>query len=336
MVRALVTGANGFLGSHLVRSLVGEGYQVRAFVHASRPVSDWNSSVVETVKGDLLDRQAVEQAVRGMDVVFHCAAVLPGGDNEEHAWKVNVTGTQYLVESCLQHGVGRLVYVSSDSVYGDDHSDGAKEDAPLNPQYFTEGNYPLSKLEGERLALNAFREHGLPVVALRPCLIYGPGHGPSTETLRQWARGPVKLLLGGGRSRLSIIFVEDLAAALILAANRTEAVGKTYNISDGGAYSKREIVDLLRQLTGRPKLIVGIPGGPVYLALRLAGPFARVFAPGSEDRFDPRRVTFATSDHVIDSTKAMDELGFHPRVQLREGLARTAAWWSGNAGGLDR
>src|SRR5580692_3017856 len=174
----LVTGCTGFVGARLANALIERGREVRGFaLSGSQTVAE--SGRFDFHRGDLLDAAAVHDAVKGSEIVFHCAAVVPGRGSDERIWSVNVSGTRNVVEACIRHRVRRLIYVSTDSVYGDGPTVDATEDSTLSTTYFKEGNYPLSKLEGERLAQRAAVEHGLEAVILRPCMIYGPGPSPA-------------------------------------------------------------------------------------------------------------------------------------------------------------
>jgi nucleoside-diphosphate-sugar epimerase len=311
-MRALVTGAAGFLGRHLVATLHHEGFAVRVLVKASSDRRDWGCEVDRQV-GNVLDRDAVRAAVADVRVVFHCAAALPGANiSAAEIDQVNIVGTQNLIDGCLVNGRPRLVFVSTDSVYGDGDHRCASEETPVNPDYFTEGNYPSSKLAAERVVMTAYAA-GLPVSIVRPCLMYGPGSSPGSDILRAWARKKVHLLIDNGLARLSLLFVEDAAAAIMLAGIRAEAIGQHYNVSDGASYSRREILDALSRVTGVRKRYVTISSHTAEIVFRML-------------RLDGRRVAFAANSHVIDSSKIQRELGFSPRTSLDSGLERMA-WW---------
>lgn len=328
----LVTGATGFVGSRLVRALLDRERTVRGFAHHAPGAGE---AGLDFRCGDLLDPDAVEQAVAGCDTVFHCAAVIPGRGTEAHTWAVNVDGTGNLVAACVRHRVRRLVYVSTDSVYGGGQTLDAAEDAPIQTAYYKEGNYPQSKLEGEYLVQRAAAEHGLDIVILRPCMIYGPGPSPATELFAEWLNTSMKILIGGGASRLSVLYVDDLVEALLLAERAAPASGQTFNISDGQVYAKREIVNQLVGLRGRPRVVLPVPGGPLRMALAMLQPLARVLGPTRAEALDVRRVMFAVQDHTISCRKAIDMLAYAPKVLLREGLGRTVAWLDDHPDGRD-
>jgi dihydroflavonol-4-reductase len=322
----LVTGSTGFVGSRLVQALLSNGRTVRGFAlgHGRAPAA--GGGPFQYVSGDLLDREAVARAAEDCDTVFHCAAVVPGRGSEERTWAVNVTGTAHVVEACVRHRVRRLIHVSTDSIYGDGLTVNATEDTPIQTNYFKEGNYPASKLEGERLVQLAAKQHGLDTVILRPCFIYGPGPSPATELFAEWSGKSVKFLLGGGQSKLSVLYVDDLVAALLLAESSPAASGRCFNISDGQIYAKRDMIDELARLSGHPRFIVPVPGFPLQVLFSAIHPIVQVFAPSLATNVDVRRVLFAIYDHTISCQKAINELGYRPKVMFPEGLARTVAW----------
>jgi nucleoside-diphosphate-sugar epimerase len=312
-MRALVTGAAGFVGRHLVAKLSRERMAVRALVKTSSDRHDWGCAVERHV-GNLLDRDAVRSAVRDVQIVFHCAAALPGpGISASEIDDVNIEGTRNVVDACLDFDRPRLVFVSTDSVYGDANHHAADEETSLNPDYFTEGNYPRSKLAAEAIAMAAARDGALQVSIVRPCLMYGPGRSPGNDILRTWAQKRVHLLINGGAARLSLLFVEDAAAAIMLAGTHPAAIGQIYNLSDGDSYSRHEILEALAQVTGTRKRYIGVSSRTAAVAFRALG-------------LDPRRIAFAANNHIIDSSKIQKDLGFTPRTPLRAGLQAMAAW----------
>jgi nucleoside-diphosphate-sugar epimerase len=261
-------------------------------------------------------------------VVCHCAAKLPGTAPPEEIWRVNVDGSANLIAACVENRVRRVVFVSTDSVYGDTNSAAVTEDSPLNPEYLYEGNYPRSKLAGENIAIKAASAHGIEVVILRPCLMYGPGDSAGTRLLQQWAARRVHPLIGGGLARISLAFVADAAECIALAAEKTAPSSRIYNIS-GGAYTKREILETISEITGRRAAYLPIPAKPLFPAMSVLGTIVKPFGPRASARFDTRRISFSIGHHMTDSERARRELGFEPRISLREGLRQTLAADSG-------
>jgi nucleoside-diphosphate-sugar epimerase len=274
---------------------------------------------------DLCDREALPAALAGVEIVCHCAAAVPGAAHPEELWASNVTGTGNLLEAAIAAGARRFVFVSTDSVYGDAGSSGATEDHPLDPVYFSEGDYPRSKLEGERLALEAARAHGIEVAILRTCLIYGPGRSSGSDILRHWAGRRVHALWDGGKARVSMVYVTDLAEAVWLAATRPEAAGNVYNVSGGEPHAWHEVAEAITRATGGAPRLLRLPGAGALPALRLAHRLLAPLAPRLAQRFDPRMVRFLLADHAVDIGRIRRELGYAPRVSLAEGVRRTLA-----------
>ena len=324
MARVLVTGAAGFLGRRVVERFAAGRHAVRAMVLHPRETQDFPEGV-EVVSADLLSRPALAAAVAGVEIACHCAARLPGTGSPGEIAAVNAQGTAHLVEALVAAGGRRLVYVSTDSVYGDGHSPGATEDAPIDPGYLLEGNYPRTKLEGESAAWRASADHGLAVTVLRPCFIYGPGDSAGTRQLRHMAARRVHVLLGGGRARLSMAYVTDVAEAVYLAATVPEAIGRTYNVSSGEPTSLAELSRLVSVAAGRRRLRVGVPAWAVLPAARALAPLLSRMAPRLAQRVDPRRLAFTLADHCVDIGRIRGEIGFAPRVGVAEGLRRTFA-----------
>ncbi len=329
----LVTGATGFVGSRLVQALLDRGSDVRGFARRpgmSVPPASGRARL-EFVNGDLLDREAVDRAVENCDVVFHCGAVIPGRGTAEHTWAVNVTGTAHVVDACVRHRVRRLIYLSTWAIYGDRSTVDASEDAPSATEFFKEGIYPQSKLKAEHLVRRAAQTHALDTVILRPCIIYGPGLSPAMELFAEWAQKRVKFLLGGGRSRLSAVYVDDVVEALLLAECVSQATGHCFNISDGRVYTKREMLERLAAVSGRPRIVVPVPGSIAKAACAIMHPLVNAVAPSLGPRFDVRHVRFALEDHTISCRKAIDVLGYRPKVLLAEGLSRALGSPHGSA-----
>ena len=324
MTRLVVTGAAGFLGRHVVARGLSLGHEVVAVVrHADDARRAGVLPSARVVQADLGDRAALSKALEGAELVCHCAAAIPGSANEDEFWASNVEGTSNLVDAAMAEGVRRLVYVSSDSVYGDAGTSDAVEDQPLNPSYFDEGVYPRSKLEGEHRVLAASRVGRIESVIVRTCLLIGPGRSPGSSFLRYWAGVRVHPLWGGGRARISVADVDDVAAAVLLAATLPAAANRIYNVSGERPVAWRDIVQAIAEATGRRHRVLALPGTaalPLATLLHraLSGP-----APRWARRFDPMRIRFMVADHAMDIHRIRSELGYRPVWSLGESVRRT-------------
>ncbi|MDR7420627.1 MAG: NAD-dependent epimerase/dehydratase family protein [Armatimonadota bacterium] len=312
--RIAVTGASGFLGRRLTERLLQRGEAVRILVRRPQKCPVGSDPRVEVVVGDLGDSAAVEAAVRGAEVVYHVGAAMHGGW-AEHG-RGTIGGTTNVVESCLAHGVHRLVYVSSLSVLHWSALDGATgvtESAPLEPRPEARGFYTRAKLAAERLVVEAVEKRRLPAVILRPGQIVGPGV-PLATLCNGISVGQWLVILGRGDVVLPLVHVDDVVTALLLAAGASRIEpGTVYHIVDGEELTQRAIVERL-----------GGGDGPrvVYLPRAAVGALAAGFEGlgrilGREVPLTRYRVRSSRASVRFDCSKARTELGWKPTVGVR-------------------
>jgi len=324
-VTVLVTGATGFTGGHLAAALARRGVGVRALV---RPRSlarftggDAAAAGAVAVAGDLADAQALARACAGVDVVYHIAATYREAGQPDSAYRaVNVDGTRRLLEAALAAGVRRVVHCSTGGVHGHIAHPPATEDAPFNPGDI----YQETKLEAEQLARRFGAERGLDVVVARPIGIHGPGDTRFLKMFRGLARGRFPML-GSGRAYYHLTYIDDLVEGFRLCGEVPAAAGRTYILAGERYTTLRDLVALVAEELGVRPPWIRLPVWPVWLAglacelvcvpLRIEPPLYR------------RRVDFYTKSRAFDITRAKTELGYQPRVDLREGIRRTIAWY---------
>lgn len=315
----LVTGATGLVGSHLIEKLRARGRRIRAFVRPSSDVSPLAG--LEFAYGDITEAASVREAVRGVNVVYHTAARVELFGDREKLLKVNVAGTQNVVNACVAAGVKRLVFVSSVAVYGNSNKPLISEGHPLSANE----PYSESKILGERLVLRAYREHELPVVILRPCVIYGPRDKNFLGRILKAMNGLPLLLVDGGEALLDLVHAADVAEALMRAAKHEKAVGQAYNITDGQAHTIREFIGLLQRITGRQLSVIHTPYFMAYGMALCLGTALKFFSPGEPPLIKPAMVQAMSYPHHFDISKARRELEYEPKIPLREGLAQALA-----------
>jgi nucleoside-diphosphate-sugar epimerase len=315
-VKALVTGATGFLGGALTRRLLADGVSVRTFVRPGRQPAVPTDDVWV---GDLRDARALRGAVEGVDVVFHAGARVSTTGSWEEFEATNVRATEELVRLATQSGVRRVVHVSSLSVYGVPH-DGAvvSEDSPYETGGAERGFYARSKLAADQVASNAIAS-GAPVVIVRPGLLYGPGRRPPLGR-RTVALGSLRVILARRDYLLPLAYVENVVDALCLAARADAAAGRAYTIVDTHA-RQDEYARLYREVAGERWRAVFPPLAPILAAatvgerlFRLAGRRAPI------SRHQIERTIWSATFAV---TRAQRELGWTPRVPLAEALRRS-------------
>jgi nucleoside-diphosphate-sugar epimerase len=327
-MQALVTGATGLLGRHLVAVLVEAGTAVRALVRPTSDTRHLKEQGVELVYGAAGNQGALYTAVQGAELIFHAAGYLtanaPFGvdgsaDNEWPLYKtINVEFTEALLEAALDSDVSRFLYVSSSSVYSSDVAVPTPEDAPLIPI----STYGRSKLLAEE-KVRLFQARGLPTTIIRPPVIYGPGDRYFTPLALRLARLPLLPLVNGGRNLMDLVYVVDVAQLLWRAAEREAAVGRTYNAGPGRSTTLYDLVQAFRRTSGRGPVILPVSpraaGRTSWLSRRIVKPFF----PEVEGALTSEGIKLMSRDHHLDMSRAANELDFHPQFNLDQGLALT-------------
>ncbi len=328
-MKALVTGANGFTGSYLTKHLLNKGYDVRVLVRKNSNLSTLEDLPVDYAYADLAADDPVEDAVAGVDVVFHIAALYRAENvPKKMFWAVNVDGTRKLLEAAKKAGVKRFVHCSTVGVQGEIKNPPAREEDPYNPGDY----YQESKMEGELLALNFFKKENLPGTVVRPVGIYGPGDTRFLKLFKYIYNGKFRMI-GSGKVLYHLTYVEDLVAGIALAGEKEEALGEIFTIGGNEYVTLNELVEKIARILDRPVPKTRIPVWPVWLAGLLC---ELTFKPlGLEPPIFRRRVDFFIKDRAFDISKAKRLLGYEPRVSLDEGLKITADWYK-QQGWLDQ
>jgi dihydroflavonol-4-reductase len=308
-MRALVTGASGFIGGHVVAALTGAGAEIRAFDRSPPPIGVLPDGA-EFINGDILDPDAVRRAIDGCDAVFHLAAVYSYARADAARMRaINVDGTRTLLDAAARHARRRVVHTSSCATCGPVRGRRANErDLPTPSQL--EVPYKRTKLDGERLALQAAGE-GHEVVVVNPTVPVGQGDRRPTPTgkmVADVAQGRARAYLAS--SALNVVAVEDVAAGHVLAFERGLA-GERYLLG-GEDMSIREIFAVVARAAGREAPRVGVPWPAVYAGARLADAALRPV--GREPRMlllDEVRA--GRLPHLFDDSKARSQLGYSSR-----------------------
>ena len=322
---SLVTGANGFIGSHLARFLVEQGENVRVLV---RPQSDRRALeglAVEFAYADLRDAPSLPPALSGVQRVYHVAADYRlWAKNPQEIYESNVTGTRNLLAAARQAGIDRFIYTSSVGTLVPHHPRTLPDEQTHLQLNDMIGHYKRSKYLAEQEALEAARQ-GQPVVIVNPTTPVGPGDWKPTPTGRiilDFLNGKMPAYVDTG---LNFVAVEDVAKGHWLAAERGE-VGKRYILGDRNLTLK-QMLEILSALSGRPMPRVRLPHAVPYLAALADSLASRLL--GRPPRIPLEAVRLARHKMFVDSSKAQRELGFQPGP-LEGALERAIHWYSEN------
>lgn len=321
-MKVLVTGGTGFTGKALVRRMIESGHEVLALDckegYRSSEIPEWGARLVQ---GSITDRELVERCMAGIDVVHHVAAAFRDtAAPESHYQRVNVQGTEVLLQAALRYGVKKFIYCSTCGVHGDVGSPPADESAPIKPADF----YQKSKFDAEPLVLQAF-ERGLPATILRPAAIFGPGDlGRYFLIFKQLQRGwfPV---FGSGDVFYHPLFIDNLLDAFECAMVPDRGLGEAYLIADDRFLSIRQLIDEAAVVMGIKPRICHLPLWPLVVASHVVPALCRPF--GLAPPLSPRRLEWYTLNRAFDIGKARRDLNYQPRVELASGLRRTWEWY---------
>lgn len=306
-MKALVTGANGFTGSHLVKVLANNGDRTVGLVRKSSNLERLANCDVELVYGDITDSSALKQAMTGVDIVFHTAAYVELGIvNEKEMERVNVEGTRAVLETAKACGIGKMVYCSTIGIFGDTQGQTIDETFKRTQQGFSSA-YDRTKYLAQEL-VDSFAAQGLPVVSVLPSGIFGTDDPHFRPILQQFLKRRLKLWAGGSRVT-GIVHVDDLALAMILAA--TKGINGEKYIISAGDLTTREMFATMAGFTGIPTPREA-PKPLVRLFGNLLDPLGRWF--NFQPPLSRERVHYIYDRCVrVDATKARTQLGWQPR-----------------------
>ena len=316
MKKMLVTGADGFIGSHLTETLVRQGYNVRALVlYNSFNSWGWLDHCASDVKGkfevfsgDVRDPHGVKEAMKGCDSVMHLAALIaiPYSYHSPDTYvDTNIKGTLNILQAAREHGVKRIVHTSTSEVYGTAHFVPITEEHPLQGQ----SPYSATKIASDQLAYSFFSSFGLPVVIVRPFNTYGPRQSARAvipTIITQIANGQRQIKLGAISPTRDFNFIDDTVAGFIAAMNSDQGLGEVVNVGSNFEISIGETVRLIAEVMNTDIEIIT-----------------------DENRLRPEKSEVERL--WADNTKAKELFGWQPRYSGREGfkrgLAETAEWF---------
>jgi nucleoside-diphosphate-sugar epimerase len=326
MAQYLITGATGFIGGHVAEACVQRSIAVRTIARAGSDTALLDRLGVTAVRGDLNDPEVARKAVEGAEVIIHCAAKVGDRGPVEDYRAVNVEGLRGLLEACKGKPLQRFVYVSSLGVYEPRHHYGTDESEPVSLNHLD--GYTLSKAEAEQIVWPYYRDHGVPLVVLRPGFVYGPRDKAVLPRLIKRLRIGRLHYLGGDQRLLNSIYVGNLVDAVFLAVDKPNAVGQVYNLTDGERVTKERFINAIADPMGftrprqkLPRWLAAILARIVLRQIRRAGPNGLARLTAAQYKFMLLNLDFSIE-------KAKRELGYQPRVSFEQGMRDTMAWYT--------
>ncbi|BAV97001.1 NAD-dependent epimerase/dehydratase family protein [Lysobacter enzymogenes] len=323
--RIVVTGATGFLGGALVRHLAATRpwQQTVALGRDAGRGRALQAQGIEFHALDLTDEAAVHRVLRGADTVVHCAALSSPWGRREAFVAANLTATEHVVAACIARQVRRLVHISTPGIYHDGAPHrGIREDQPLPAKPVN--HYAATKLAAERVVFERCAAGGVSALALRPRAIFGPGDSAILPRLAQTLRAGRLRRIGEEGCLVDLSYIDNVVDACVLAMDASWRLGgRVYNISNGEPVAIWNVIDRLADALSLPRPRKRVPK-PLALALASAvEAFHRRFRPDIEPALLRYGVELLSVDMTLDISRARDELGYRPRVNMDDALNKT-------------
>lgn len=326
MTRVLVTGGTGFLGQHLCKRLHSLGYEVYALGRNEKKGHELNKEGISFIQASLIEEEKVIEACKGMEYVFHCAALSSPWGKYDDFYQSNVIGTRTIISACEKRGVKRLIHVSTPSLYFrfDDRL-GVKEEDTLPEKAVNHYAHTKGLAEKE---IDLAYQRGLPVITLRPRALFGEG---DTTIIPRLIKANAKKgvpMFRQGRILTDITYVGNVVDALLLCMNtREENLGKKYNITNGEPLYFIDLLNRLFQQLGMEFRKIHIPFSVAFSLVGIIEGCHRFFLPEKEPLLTRYSLSVIGKNQTLDITRAREELGYSPAISIDVGIKRFVKWY---------
>jgi dihydroflavonol-4-reductase len=329
MMKTLVTGGTGFLGSHLVERLLAQGHEVRALARKTSKITHLKTTGAEIILGDVEDYDSLLPALKGVDVVYHAAArVMPGWG----AWKwfesSIIKGTDNMLRASIEMGVPRFLHVSTGSVHGKlcEGDTPVSEFTPCDVPFSRDAYYDFAKVRAEEVALEYHKKGKIQVSMIRIAAVYGPRDRLLADRVYRQVSLPLVVWPGRSNPKYSIVYATDAADFAILVATSERAIGQVYNVAPPDAITLRKFAASMVKAMGGPRVQVTMPYSVAYVWCALMEEWSRMRHVKDMPYLTRSGLQFVNKGIYLDGTKARDELGWQPRVSLDEGTMLYVQW----------
>ena len=322
-MKNLITGATGFVGSHIAKKLKDKGEDVIALARKSSDTGFLAQSGIEIRYGSVTDIASLYEATDGIDRVFHAAALTDEWIPKKKTYEVNVEGTENILRASMENKVDRFFFVSSLAVLGCMNHYGTAVDA----DYHKAGDpYIDSKIESEKL-VRKYAEYGLATTILRPGFMYGPRDRRFMKRVMEKLRHGSFKFIGDGKNKLNLNYVGNFADAVVLSSETEESIGKIYNIAnDDKSLDMQTFAFKVADAWGYDRPSGHIPLGVAKIATSIMETSARLLGKKEPPLLTKTRLKFLTLNLEFDISAAQKDLGFENKVNIDQGLILTKQW----------
>lgn len=320
-MKVLVTGSNGFIGSHLIERLLTHQYQIVCFCRKTSNLQWIKDLPVERAYGDLSDLRSLVSNIADLNFVYHLGGALRAKHPDDY-FKINVEGTKNLLEACRQNcpSLKRFVYISSQAAAGPSQNGSpVKENDKPNPV----SHYGKSKQKAEEVVFEYSKY--FPVTIIRPPAVYGPRDDDILQFFKYVKLG-VKPVIGNPNKNVAVIYIHELIRGILLAAEHPEAENELFFMSDPCAYTWKDIYDTIARVMNKKAVMICLPIPIVSLMATINETIIRLFNKTAIFNLD-KTIEMKQRNWLVDCTKAERILGFTPQTSLEEGFKATHDWY---------
>lgn len=329
VMRTLVTGGSGFLGSHIVERLLAQGHEVRALARKTSNITYLKTTGAQIIFGDIQDYDSLLPALKGVDVVYHAAArVTPGWGTWKSFESSIIKGTDNMLRASVDAGVPRFLHVSTGSVHGKlcEGDTPVCESTPCDVAFSRDAYYDFAKMQAEEVVFGYHKRGKIQVSMIRIAAVYGPRDRLLADRVYRHVSLPLIVWPGKSNPKYSIVYASDAADFAILVATSDRAVGEVYNVAPMQAIPLRKFAASMVKAMGGPRLQVTMPYSVAYIWCALMEEWSRLRNVKDMPYLTRSGLQFVNKGIYLDGSKARDELGWQPKVSLDEGTALYVQW----------
>jgi nucleoside-diphosphate-sugar epimerase len=331
-LRALVTGASGFIGGHVVEALLAAGHEVVALVRSTSDTALLERLGVELAIGDVTDAESLRRACRGVDCVIHTAAVVSMYGAWEEYRRVGVVGTENMIAAAMDAGVRRFVHLGSIAVYGFRHQKGVVlgEDMPYDEDPEPWNHYVREKMLSEKVVWRAHETGRIGVTSLRPSVVIGPRDRNVVTRMMNLLRLPLNGTIGLGSNQVGCVVVGELAEAAVRAGTLEGAVGRAYNVSGREPITQREIYTHFAKAAGKRLQPFFTPYRVAFAGASIAERLSQLAGRKEEPMLSLISVPIFGQDFSVDSSRAKKEIGWTGAADYEAAIHESVKWHLAN------